>query len=573
MVGPYGHWLRFVYDSPCHVIAERDCCRILTTTTCELLQRVPASTEAIRRIGSTDPAAILFDAMEAFEEGDVKADESIRSIEDAKLQQAVQACVSAAAGSFSTTLQTKYLKAATYGMGFCANSDPTEFVETSKMVRVLNQVRNPLVGLPLTTEQYRRLTPASLLDRIIHRRLYILALAICQYLNVSKHKVLTHWACEFLSSPKASSMTDEELRDVIREKLLVCQDMSYTTVALQAFDHGKGRKRLATMLLDFEPEPVQQVRLLLHMGEREVALQKVVNSLNTNLLFMVLVDSLNALRAATPESREAFYQTVKASPEAAALLKRYLRYHMLHGRDREEQDRFQAFLKNKKDFLELGTLSVSKAYQKRTMDERIQELKVASVFFSQARDLSTQAKVTEEQIELLEVQQRLEAKFKTRCFVDMSVSETIFNLFALGHEGKDTSTRKELFQEADRIQKHFKVPDRRFWHVKVKALARSGQWKELKQFANQKKPPIGFAPFARACMEFGASEDEVAYYIERVQNLEDRCSLFMQVKRWNKAVECAQKLKDPEKLLHIRAVCKDPKVTQFIEQTLAQWSS
>jgi hypothetical protein len=29
-----------------------------------MLQRVPASTEAIRRIGSTEPAAMLYDAME-----------------------------------------------------------------------------------------------------------------------------------------------------------------------------------------------------------------------------------------------------------------------------------------------------------------------------------------------------------------------------------------------------------------------------------------------------------------------------------------------------------------------------
>lgn len=32
-----------------------------------MLQRVPAATEAIRRIGSTEPAAMLFDAMEVRE--------------------------------------------------------------------------------------------------------------------------------------------------------------------------------------------------------------------------------------------------------------------------------------------------------------------------------------------------------------------------------------------------------------------------------------------------------------------------------------------------------------------------
>jgi hypothetical protein len=72
MVGPYGDWLNFTYDGAIHLIADSDCCRIITSTSCDMLQRVPASTEAIRRIGSTDPAALMYDAMEAFEEGDPK---------------------------------------------------------------------------------------------------------------------------------------------------------------------------------------------------------------------------------------------------------------------------------------------------------------------------------------------------------------------------------------------------------------------------------------------------------------------------------------------------------------------
>lgn len=55
---------------------DADCCKIFTDSECELLQRVPVTSEAISRIGSTDPAAMLFDAAAAFEEGDPKADEA-----------------------------------------------------------------------------------------------------------------------------------------------------------------------------------------------------------------------------------------------------------------------------------------------------------------------------------------------------------------------------------------------------------------------------------------------------------------------------------------------------------------
>ena len=108
-VGPYGDWLNFPYDVPVHLVAEPDCCRIITCNGCEILQvraatpflslfyfvrvcvcvlpmyplpyqRVPSSTVSIRSVGSTEPAALLVDAMEAFDEGDPKSDENIRSL-------------------------------------------------------------------------------------------------------------------------------------------------------------------------------------------------------------------------------------------------------------------------------------------------------------------------------------------------------------------------------------------------------------------------------------------------------------------------------------------------------------
>jgi hypothetical protein len=41
------------------------------------------------------------------------------------------------------------------------------------------------------------------------------------------------------------------------------------------------------------------------------------------------------------------------------------------------------------------------------------------------------------------------------------------------------------------------VPEKRFWYLKIKALAASGQWEQLRQFANEKKSPVGYKPFAQ----------------------------------------------------------------------------
>jgi hypothetical protein len=54
------------YNGAVRLVSEQDCCRIITSTSCEILQRVPSSIEAVRRIGSTDAAALMYDAMEVY---------------------------------------------------------------------------------------------------------------------------------------------------------------------------------------------------------------------------------------------------------------------------------------------------------------------------------------------------------------------------------------------------------------------------------------------------------------------------------------------------------------------------
>ena len=45
---------------------------------------------------------------------------------------------------------------------------------------------------------------------------------------------------------------------------------------------------------------------------------------------------------------------------------------------------------------------------------------------------------------------------------------------------------------AEQLRKEFKVPDKRFHWLKVRALAESRDWIELEKFAKSKKSPIGY---------------------------------------------------------------------------------
>ena len=53
------------------------------------------------------------------------------------------------------------------------------------------------------------------------------------------------------------------------------------------------------------------------------------------------------------------------------------------------------------------------------------------------------------------------------------------------------------------------------------------RWSALEKLAGR-KPPIGFAPFARVCIHFGAS-NEAKKYIERVDDVQSRYELYVRV--------------------------------------------
>lgn len=72
MVGPQADPVRYVYDEPIILIPECDGVRILSNSTMEFLQRVPDSTVSIFQIGSTEPGALLYDALDHFDRHSAK---------------------------------------------------------------------------------------------------------------------------------------------------------------------------------------------------------------------------------------------------------------------------------------------------------------------------------------------------------------------------------------------------------------------------------------------------------------------------------------------------------------------
>ena len=171
-------------------------------------------------------------------------------------------------------------------------------------------------------------------------------------------------------------------------------------------------------------------------------------------------------------------------------------------------------------------------------------------------------------MELLRVQTELEHRFGVACFVDMSVTETLYNLVALG--ATQTANSVALQQDAIRVQRRFRVPEGRFAHVKVKALAASGQWDALRAFAAEKKSPVGYRPFVNACVAHGQPASETAKYVERLPNADEKFVLLVQLELWRAAADAAFKLKDAAKLQQVQRACDNPQLANQIDEYIAR---
>ena len=225
------------------------------------------------------------------------------------------------------------------------------------------------------------------------------------------------------------------------------------------------------------------------MKEEELALQKAINSEDTDLIYLTLIH----LERSRPDM-ETFYRLIHSHPEAVNLLKVYYRNKVTSG----DRSVLHSLLMYSKNLLEAGTAAVNQAYVQPSIDARTVYLRDASHIFGMGRgDLPFMKTMTDEQIELLGIQKELEIK-TSRAFAGLSLSETLNNIVLLSCDSNPEGWEREL----QRIAKKFKVSEKSLWHIKVQCYCRTNSWANLTRLANEKKSPSGYKPFALACIKY-----------------------------------------------------------------------
>ncbi|KAK1321762.1 hypothetical protein QJS10_CPA03g00634 [Acorus calamus] len=467
---------------------------------------------------STDFSRVIF-------EYDCEADENLRLIRSS-LPEAVEACIDAAGHEFDDSRQITLLRAASYGQAFCSQFQRDRIQEMCKTLRVLNAVRNPEIGIPLSIQQYKLLTAPVLIGRLINSHQHLVALRISEYLNLNQEVVVMHWACAKITNSLA--IPDADLLAILLDKLKLCKGISYAAVAAHA--DSSGRRKLAAMLVDHEPLSSKQVPLLLSIGEEDMALTKAIESGDTDLVYLVL---FHIWQKKPPLE---FFGMIQAKPLARDLFIAYARYH--------KREFLKDFFLSSGQLQDVALLLLKESWE---LDRnpmatrgtplhgpRIKLIEQAQNLFSDTKEHAFEAKACEEHAKLLRLQHELEVSTKQPIFVGTSVSDTIRTCIVLGNH-----------RAAMKVRSEFKVPEKRWYWLKVFALSTIRDWDALEKFSKEKRPPVGYRPFIDVCID-ADEKAEAVKYIQKLPDAEEKAECYARIGMAKEAAEAAAQAKDKE---------------------------
>uniref|UniRef100_A0A8D8TGF9 Vacuolar protein sorting-associated protein 16 homolog n=1 Tax=Cacopsylla melanoneura TaxID=428564 RepID=A0A8D8TGF9_9HEMI len=279
--------LSYVYDYPVFLVSEIDCVRVLSAESHHIIQCVPTVVQEIFQINSESPGCFLLEASKQFQKRSHRANEYIHIVKP-KISSAVTQCIQAAGHEFNASIQKSLMTAAQFGKCFMTDFDSSEFVKMCRVLRLLNQVRDPQVGIAITYEQYEQLGIDKLIDMLILRRYYYLALEVSKYLRLSSsegsERILLHWAYYKVKQPVVDK---NKVAKEIYDKIGRSAGISYIDIANEAANNMN--VQLAIRLLDYEPCATKQVPQLLKLRQENEALVKAIESGNTDLVYTVIL--------------------------------------------------------------------------------------------------------------------------------------------------------------------------------------------------------------------------------------------------------------------------------------------
>ncbi|XP_017088606.2 vacuolar protein sorting-associated protein 16 homolog [Drosophila bipectinata] len=503
------------YDPVLFLVAEMDGVRIITPTSHEMIQRLPKCVENIFAVNSQEPASYLFEAQKKFEEKSYKSDEYLSMCRD-KMPLAVDECIMAASHEFCPETQKSLLRTAHFGKGFILNHNPDEYMRIMRILRVLNTLRHERIGIPLTFKQFTHLNPEVILSRLVYRKHYAVAIQVAKHLNLPESWILEHWAYDKV----LNDSNDAEVARKITERFKnpSVEGISFCNIATKA--HLAGRDELASKLLDLEPRTSLRVPLLIKMRKFDRAVSSATQSGDTELITQVLLEMKMHMMLSN------LHMTIRDHPLALNMYKKIMRESNRAG--------LYGIYNTEDDQKAIAEYHFENAIETKSLESNLSPIVNA---YTQGR-CTLEAELCSDYSRLLKLQKTFESKYGGT-FSGLSVHDTILELLHLGQ-----------LNEAEKIRNSFKVPERRFWWLRILTLSEHQRWDELEKLAKSKKSPIGYEPFVDVCLK-QANPAEARKYIQKCRDSR-KVHWYIRANLLNEAIDCALEQKDIHSLYEIK---------------------
>lgn len=637
LVGSQGDIYETFYPDDLFLSQEIDGLRVITPISHELLQRVPPALESLGRIGASCPATWLISACTSLKTKYERTTEYLMPIRHAKqMIEAIAHCTEAACHAvLDHACQKDLLEAAHMGRIFLSamftdadNCSPEGKIyeladhaaKVCQTLRLLNSIAVPWIGIVLTWKQFQELGPQCLLERLLARKHYPLAIelvrihqnfqwptSIVQEKEINRTdctytRILAHWACNSTAVSSGTALQIADRISVIVDRLCFGKEMACSSVGKANLSHNSSpkiltgldfaevanqallatRETVAEQILEYEPRAWRQVPLFLKLTRYNRALTRAVETGNPELISIVLA----ALQDQTKLPPADLAMALRRHPLALAIYQEtWGQKDILASSSGNTISPTQAALlslRQENDRPAEAEKAVQMAYNETNLTSRLTALQNAEEIYRQVKQ-DFLAQECNEVIRLLRFQSKLEKQAirapvfnlntnkssnartpeSEQLIVPVVLSSSVNDKLWVGQPLNTTLARLlasgQCERQAEQMRREFRVPDKRYAYLRLIGMAiRNESWSEMDKIIRSKKPLISIETLIKICVD-GNRFDEAIKLIPRLPP-ERRVRFWIIVGKIEEAIQAALREKSDADLIFIQQrVGKDNK--------------
>ncbi|KAJ1514505.1 hypothetical protein HMI54_014083 [Coelomomyces lativittatus] len=457
---------------------------------------------------------------------------------------AIAACLESSQYIWNVKLQKNLVQAAQFGRVWCSSITIRDnLVSTCQRLRVMNALR--AIGIPCTLSLYNKLGLPGLIDLLLAARQHGIAYQIAKTFHLSATNIVFHWAKLKITLTKDYDV--DSLVATLNERLSLNKtNINHAELAKTAY--ASGHLLLATKLLNFETRPQEQIPLLLEMNQSELALEKAVDSLDSDLTFLVLIFLRKKLKL------NEFFTVIKSCPRSIP--------YLIHYGKENDRSLLRDFYFLDDQHAAMGDLLMEDVVSAKNVEEKIALLRDAITCFSRSKLCLSQQKAAEQYLELLHQQAILKTQFPNCIEIGEPLCQTIFHLIEHGH-----------LESAIKLKNSFHVSENRFSWIAIRAYINVRRLNDLDAYVHRsKRPPLcGFQAIVQELIHSKLFE-EAKKYVAKCE-LHSRIPFYLQMNYLTDAAQICFQSGDLNGLTEIRMKAEDPLTIQQIDQLMEELKS